>query len=67
MLVDYDGKVYCIVLTSEIVKGGDWGDDVMATGTRGCTWAIGQTGVIKCMLIHTFYDPCCPITHLTPE
>jgi len=30
----------------------------MMFGTRGCRWVIGQTGVIKCMLIHTFYNPC---------
>jgi len=29
-----------------------------APPTRGWTWVIGQTGVIKCMLIHTFYNPC---------
>ena len=35
--------------------------------TRGCTWVIGQTGVIKCMYQHKFFDPVCPITHLHPR
>ena len=41
---------------------------VAAQCTRGwCKWVIGQTGVIKCMLIHTFYDPCLSDHQRTPR
>ena len=36
------------------------------SGTQAWRWVIGQTGVIKCMLIHTFYDPCLSDHQRTP-
>ena len=45
----------------------DFVNSILLPGTRGCRWVIGRTGVIKCMLLHTFYDPC-PSDHPpTPE